>query len=257
MALPPWAPVVLQAQATHTQWQDPPMPCQVHATGMCGVPLWHHDQGFMAWRRRETSSNHQVFVLTKVGYCVSVDQKFISTQVGCIAQLKGSLTKKRYTLAMVFIYHYSKLKYIHLMTRLTSEETIDAMRVFEHFAKQHGIRILLYRNNALKKNCNAKEQYLTLFGINAHFAEWICQESYLKSLQKCKETTPPCATAMASCHPLGPLAICLKECSLPLQHLTCPQRFYSIKARALQLDQSRQKDESPARFWLPSVCFGE
>jgi hypothetical protein len=50
----------------------------------------------------------------------------VSTQVGFIAQLKGTLTKKRYTVATVFVDHYSRLKYIHLMTKLTSEEMIEA-----------------------------------------------------------------------------------------------------------------------------------
>ena len=52
----------------------------------------------------------------------------ISTQVGFIAQLKGALTKKRYTAARVFTDHYSRLQYIHLMTCLTSQETIDAKK---------------------------------------------------------------------------------------------------------------------------------
>jgi hypothetical protein len=44
------------------------------------------------WRGRETSS--EVFVATKAGQCVSVDQ-LVSAQVGFIAQLKGTLTKKQ------------------------------------------------------------------------------------------------------------------------------------------------------------------
>ncbi len=91
------------------------------------------------WRGRETSS--EVFVATKPGQCVSVDQ-VVSMQVGFIAQLKGILTKKRYTAATVFVDHYSRLKYIHLMTKLTSKETMEAKQAFEHFSKQHGVRIL-------------------------------------------------------------------------------------------------------------------
>ncbi len=59
------------------------------------------------WKGRETSS--EVFVATKTGQCVSVDQ-MISTQVGFIAQLKGTLTRKRYTAATIFVDHYSRLK---------------------------------------------------------------------------------------------------------------------------------------------------
>ncbi len=87
-----------------------------------------------------------MFVVTKAGQCVSVDQ-IILTQVGFIAQLKGSLTKKCYTVATVFVDHYSKLKYVHLMTKLTSEEMIKAKQAFEHFAKQHSVRILHYHCN--------------------------------------------------------------------------------------------------------------
>jgi hypothetical protein len=75
------------------------------------------------WKGQETSS--KVFVATKLGQCVSVNQ-MILTQVGFIAQLKGTLTKKRYTAATAFVGHYSRLKYIHLMTNLTSEETVEA-----------------------------------------------------------------------------------------------------------------------------------
>ncbi len=68
-------------------------------------------------------------------------------QVGFIAQLKGTLTKKRYTAATVFVDHYSRLKYIHLMTKLTLEETMEAKRAFKHFSKQHSICILHYHCN--------------------------------------------------------------------------------------------------------------
>ncbi len=48
----------------------------------------------------------------------------ILTQVGFIAQPKETLTKKCYTAATVFVDHYSRLKYIYLMTKLNSEETM-------------------------------------------------------------------------------------------------------------------------------------
>jgi hypothetical protein len=98
------------------------------------------------WRGKEGESNHKVFVATKPGQIVSVNQ-MISTQVGFIAQLKGGLTKKQYTAATVFTDHYSRLQYIHLMTCLTSQETVDAKRAFKHFAEQHGVQILHYHCN--------------------------------------------------------------------------------------------------------------
>ena len=56
------------------------------------------------WKGREISL--EVFVATKAGQCVSVDQ-MILTQVGFIAQLKGTLSEKRYTAATIFVDHYS------------------------------------------------------------------------------------------------------------------------------------------------------
>jgi hypothetical protein len=93
------------------------------------------------WKGQETSS--EVFVVMKAGQYVSVDQ-MISTQVGFIAQLKGTLTRICYKVATIFVDHYSRLKYVHLMTRLTSEETMEAKQAFGHFANQHGVRILHY-----------------------------------------------------------------------------------------------------------------
>jgi hypothetical protein len=84
------------------------------------------------WKGQETP--FEVFVATRTGQCVSVNQ-MISMQVGFIAQLKGTLTKKRYTSATVIVDHYSRLKYVHLMTKLTSKETMEAKQAFKHFAK--------------------------------------------------------------------------------------------------------------------------
>jgi hypothetical protein len=133
------------------------------------------------WRGQETSS--EVFVATKARQCVSVDQ-LVSTQMGFIAQLKGTLTKKHYTAATVFVDHYSRLKYVHLMTKLTSEETMDAKQAFEQFTEQHGIRILHYHcnsrrfaDNAFKNSCSTKGQRLTFCGVNAHFQNGIAEKA--------------------------------------------------------------------------------
>jgi hypothetical protein len=114
--------------------------------------------------------------------------------VGFITQLKAPLTKRQYTTARVFIDHYSKLKYIHLMTKLSSEETMDAKRAFEHFAKQHVVRILHYHcnngrfvDNAFKNSCSRKGQQLTFCGVNAHFQNGIAEKAIrnlCKSMRK-------------------------------------------------------------------------
>ncbi len=42
------------------------------------------------WRGKETKASHEVFIATKPGECVSVDQ-MASTEVGFFAQMKGKL----------------------------------------------------------------------------------------------------------------------------------------------------------------------
>jgi hypothetical protein len=117
----------------------------------------------------------------------------ISTQVGFIAQLKGTLTMKCNTAATIFVDHYSRLKYVRLMTRLASEETTEAKQAFEHFANQHGVLILHYHcdnrqfaDNAFKNSCSAKGQQLTFCGVNAHFQNGIAE----KAIRYLQESTP-------------------------------------------------------------------
>jgi hypothetical protein len=76
------------------------------------------------------------------------------------------------------------------MTRLTSEETMEAKQAFEHFAEQHGIRILHYHcdngqfaDNAFKNSCSAKGQRLTFCGVNAHFQNGIAEKA-IRDLQE-------------------------------------------------------------------------
>jgi hypothetical protein len=91
------------------------------------------------WRGKETKSSHKVFVATKPGEYVSVNQ-MTSTELGFVTQLKGKLTKKRYCCATIFIEHYSRLQYIHPQVDDSSIETVAAKRDFETFAAQHGVK---------------------------------------------------------------------------------------------------------------------
>jgi hypothetical protein len=70
------------------------------------------------------------------------------------------------------------------MTKLTSEEMIEAKQAFKHFAEQHGVRILHYHcnnggfsKNAFKNSCSTKGQQLTFCGVNAHFQNGIAEKA--------------------------------------------------------------------------------
>ena len=83
----------------------------------------------LPWRGKEYKSSHKVFVATKLGESVSVDQ-MISTELGFFAQLKGALTKKRYRCCTIFVDHYSRLRFVHLQIDDSSAETIIAKQAF-------------------------------------------------------------------------------------------------------------------------------
>jgi hypothetical protein len=108
-----------------------------------------------------------------------------SSQVDFFAQLKGKLTKKRYTDATIFVdHHYSRVRFIHLMLDLSAEETLKAKRAFEQFAGEHGVKIQHYHcdngrfaDNAFKQSCEQSRQRLTFCGVNAHFQNGITERA--------------------------------------------------------------------------------
>jgi hypothetical protein len=141
------------------------------------------------WRSKETKAYHKVFVATKPGECISVNQ-MTSTEPGFYAQLKGKLTKKRYCCATIFVDHFSRLRYVHPQVDDTLIETVAAKRTFESFAAEHGVRILHYHcdngqfaDNAFKQACNDAHQQLTFCGVNAHFQNGIAKRS-IRDLSK-------------------------------------------------------------------------
>ncbi len=108
----------------------------------------------------------------------------ISTQVGFIAQVKGDLAKQRYTATTVFTDHFLCLQYIHLMTSLTSQETVGAKQAFAHFAEQHGVQIPHYHcdngqftDNDFKNAWASANQRVTFCGVNAHFQNGMAKKT--------------------------------------------------------------------------------
>jgi hypothetical protein len=113
----------------------------------------------LPWRGKESKSSHEVFVATKPGECVSIDH-MVSMQTGFFARLKGKLTSKRYRATSIFVDHFSRLRFVHLMQDLLSEETINAKLASEQFAAKHGVAIKHYHcnngrfaDNAFKQAC--------------------------------------------------------------------------------------------------------
>jgi hypothetical protein len=106
------------------------------------------------WRGKETKASHEVFIATKPGECISVDQ------TAFFVQMKGKITKRQHRCAMIFIDHCSCLRFVHLQVNDSSAETLAAKRAFETFAAEHGARIQHYHcdnghfhDNAFKQAC--------------------------------------------------------------------------------------------------------
>ena len=133
------------------------------------------------WR---TKGNHLKAsrVVTKPGQIISVDQ-LESPTPGFIVQLKGNLTKQCYRYATIFVDQYSRLSYVFLQQRITSNETVQAKTTFERYSEERAVHILHYHanngryaNKGFIENCQLKNQCLTYCGINGHLQNRIAEK---------------------------------------------------------------------------------
>jgi hypothetical protein len=121
-------------------------------------------------------------VTTSAGECVSVEQTPMRA-VGFVAQMKGRLTHGQYTMAAIFVDHYSsRLGYAHLQKDGSSAETLKAKRAFELYARERGIKIRHYHadngrfaDNAWKNALLEENQSITYCGVNAHWQNGIAE----------------------------------------------------------------------------------
>ena len=139
------------------------------------------------WRdkARQNWTNNRV---NSPGQCVSVDQ-LISPTPGLIAQLKGKLTKSRYTAATVYVDQSSGYGYVHLQKGTTAEETLEGKKAFEMTCEKNGVRVSnyhadngIFRANEWRRECARKGQGLTFSGVNAHHTNGLA-ERRIRSLQ--------------------------------------------------------------------------
>jgi hypothetical protein len=132
----------------------------------------------------QRDSTHPVLAATKLEECVSLDH-MQSTEPGFYGQSKGILTKTRYRNATIFVDHYSRLKFVYLMTsNLTGKETVNTKRAFECFTTKHGVCIAHYHCNnghfadsLFCQACESQGQKLTFCGVNAHFQNGITERA--------------------------------------------------------------------------------
>ena len=115
------------------------------------------------------------------GQCVSVDQ-LISGTAGLVAQTTGKLTTARYKVATIFVDHYSDLDFVYIQESTSAEETINAKKAFERFAKERGVTIQHYHadngifaSNGFREEAERCGQGLSFCGVGAHHQNGIAE----------------------------------------------------------------------------------
>jgi GAG-pre-integrase domain len=111
---------------------------------MCGACLYAKKTR-RPWRDRPTSEVH-TRVATAPGDIVAIDQ-MVSPTPGLVAQMKGFITKQRYTAATVFVDHFSNLSFTYFQKGLTIVEALEAKAAFERYASAHGVTVKHYQTD--------------------------------------------------------------------------------------------------------------
>ena len=140
------------------------------------------------WRTKAKPAKVRPVPVREPGDCVSVDQMESPTP-GLLGQLKGFLTRKRYTYATIFVDQYSGLSYVHLQTAIDSIETVEAKKAFEKYSCHRGVEIKHYHadngrfaDNLYLADVARSGQTISYCGVNAHFQNGIA-ERRIRELQ--------------------------------------------------------------------------
>ena len=126
------------------------------------------------WRHKGMRNNRHIKIATAPGQVVSMDQ-LVSPTPGFVPIHRGRPTNQRYVGATVFVDHYSDLTYVHLMTELNAEKTVEAKRAFERLAASHQVVIKhyhadngLFDTKAFWSDIKSSNQTMSFCGVNAH-----------------------------------------------------------------------------------------
>jgi hypothetical protein len=92
--------------------------------------------------------------------------------------------------ATIFVYHFSRMSYVHLQESLTSPDTVEAKEAFEAFVINMGVIIQHYHadngrfaDNGFMNAVKKQEQTIYIFGVNDHFLNGIA-EKRIRDLQE-------------------------------------------------------------------------
>ena len=146
-----------------------------------------------AWRSKAPVNKFRAPPAKKPGDVVAVDQ-LVSATPGLIGQMKGFITRKRFTITTVFVDHFSGLSFVHNQTSADAEQTIEAKRAFERFARAHGVSVKHYHaDNGIFASAKFVEavhrdhQTISFCAVNAHHQNGVA-EKRIRDLQDAART---------------------------------------------------------------------
>ena len=209
------------------------------------------------WRTKTSNAPLDGQTPTKPGEVVSVDQ-MKSSVPGLVAQMAGTPTRARYTVATVFVDHATDYSYVHFQKSDSATETVEAKEAFERQAAEDGVKILHYHadngvfaSKLWKLHCSTKRQGLTFAGVGAHFQNGKA-ENKIRQLQSQARTMlihaakrwPRAVTAN-----LWPYAVRMaNESSLEI-----PSTLFK-DGRTPRMAFSSSRATTNPNFWQPFAC---
>jgi transposase InsO family protein len=153
--------------------EKPPLCNDCYSAAACKTAWRHKPNKDEAKNRRENLAPGEV---------VSVDQ-IESSIPGLLAQITGSLTRRRIVGSSVYVDHGSDLSYIYHHTSMGSEETVKGKESFEQFARTHGVHIKHYhadngrfKDNLFMKAIERNNQTISFSGVGAHHQNGIAEK---------------------------------------------------------------------------------
>ena len=153
---------------------------QVKVTPLCPACILGQ-QRKRAWRNKGQPDTIRKAEHLKPGALVHVDQ-LVSGQLGFIPQVTGALTAERIVGATVFVDSYSDFRYIHLMRRLDTVETLEAKANFERLLNTYGVEVKNYRADngrfsdaAFVEACEDAQQGISFCGVGAHHQNGVAE----------------------------------------------------------------------------------
>ena len=148
----------------------------------------------------------------------------VSTQVGFFAQLKGKLTVQRYHGATIFVDHYSRLRFVHLMRilRPTKHQGQARLRTVRRRPRRENPALPLRQQPICGQRIQRIMRELPpeayLLRRERPFPKWNRRTRDKRPLGERSQTVAARARPLAGSSTPGPMAICFAQCRAPIQH---------------------------------------